>query len=199
MNSVQLGKKLKEARLNKKLTQSDVVGTFITRNMLSQIESGAASPSLRTLEYLANTLEIPIHYLISQEQIESCANKTDVLIRGESEQSTKTVPVLFSMQEAGMLPSTALFLKCKAAYLDGDFDFVTENAEILDNKDSLYYDEAVALLARAYLKKAALFMKNKQQRLAIANARQAAKYGEIGIYSSREIRTEALLMTVDDS
>jgi transcriptional regulator with XRE-family HTH domain len=63
-----LGKKLKEARLAKKLTQSDVVGTFITRNMLSQIESGVASPSLRTLEYLAHTLEIPIHYLISEEQ-----------------------------------------------------------------------------------------------------------------------------------
>jgi transcriptional regulator with XRE-family HTH domain len=34
--------------------------------MLSQIESGAASPSLRTLEYLAHTLEIPIHYLIEE-------------------------------------------------------------------------------------------------------------------------------------
>jgi transcriptional regulator with XRE-family HTH domain len=66
VDSIQLGKKLKEARLTKKMTQSDVVGTFITRNMLSQIESGAASPSLRTLEYLAHTLEIPIHYLITE-------------------------------------------------------------------------------------------------------------------------------------
>ena len=66
MNNIELGKKLKEARLAKKLTQSDVVGTFITRNMLSQIESGAASPSLRTLEYLANELEIPIHYLVNE-------------------------------------------------------------------------------------------------------------------------------------
>lgn len=66
MDCIQLGKKLKEARLTKKMTQSDVVGTFITRNMLSQIESGAASPSLRTLEYLAHTLEIPIHYLITE-------------------------------------------------------------------------------------------------------------------------------------
>jgi transcriptional regulator with XRE-family HTH domain len=67
VDSIQLGKKLKEARLTKKMTQSDVVGTFITRNMLSQIESGAASPSLRTLEYLANTLEIPIHYLVTEQ------------------------------------------------------------------------------------------------------------------------------------
>ena len=68
MNNIELGKRLKEARLSKKMTQSDVVGTFITRNMLSQIESGAASPSLRTLEYLANTLELPIHYLVSETQ-----------------------------------------------------------------------------------------------------------------------------------
>jgi transcriptional regulator with XRE-family HTH domain len=68
MNNIQLGKKLKEARLAKKMTQSDVVGTFITRNMLSRIESGTAFPSLRTLEYLANTLEIPIHYLVAENE-----------------------------------------------------------------------------------------------------------------------------------
>ena len=68
MDGFQLGKKLKEARLTKKMTQADVVGNFITRNMLSQIESGTATPSLRTLEYLANTLEIPIHYLIAENQ-----------------------------------------------------------------------------------------------------------------------------------
>jgi len=73
MNNIELGKRLKEARLTKKMTQSDVVGTFITRNMLSQIESGAANPSLRTLEYLANTLELPIHYLIA-ENIEDTAS-----------------------------------------------------------------------------------------------------------------------------
>ena len=47
-----LGKRIKEARLAKKMTQSEVVGDFITRNMLSQIESGAATPSLKSLEYL---------------------------------------------------------------------------------------------------------------------------------------------------
>ena len=47
-----LGKRIKEARLSKKMTQSEVVGDFITRNMLSQIESGSATPSLKTLEYL---------------------------------------------------------------------------------------------------------------------------------------------------
>ena len=42
MNSEELGKRIKEARLAKKMTQSELVGTFIKRNMLSRIESGNA-------------------------------------------------------------------------------------------------------------------------------------------------------------
>lgn len=65
MNSNTLGKKIKSARIAKKLTQSEVVGDFITRNMLSQIESGTAMPSVKTLEYLCTVLDIPIDTLQS--------------------------------------------------------------------------------------------------------------------------------------
>ena len=61
-----LGKKLKEARLAKKMTQAEVVGNFITRNMLSQIESGAAMPSVKTLSYLAGVLDIPLSELMKR-------------------------------------------------------------------------------------------------------------------------------------
>ena len=47
MTPEERGRRIKEARISKKMTQSEVVGTFITRNMLSQIESGAAAPSLK--------------------------------------------------------------------------------------------------------------------------------------------------------
>lgn len=63
MNSHDIGKIIKEARLSKKMTQNEVVGNFITRNMLSQIESGTAMPSVRTLEYLCNTLDIQLEAL----------------------------------------------------------------------------------------------------------------------------------------
>lgn len=64
MDPILLGRRFREARLAKHMTQSEVVGTFITRNMLSQIESGNASPSIRTLEYLSEVLEIPLSELI---------------------------------------------------------------------------------------------------------------------------------------
>ncbi|MCL2697633.1 MAG: helix-turn-helix domain-containing protein [Oscillospiraceae bacterium] len=65
MNGEILGRKLKEARLLKKMTQSEVVGNYITRNMLSQIESGAAFPSIRTLEYLSDVLEVSMPELLA--------------------------------------------------------------------------------------------------------------------------------------
>ncbi len=60
----ELGKKIKEARIARKMTQSEVVGDFITRNMLSQIENGTATPSIKTLEYLSCVLDVPLFQLM---------------------------------------------------------------------------------------------------------------------------------------
>lgn len=68
MNSAELGKKIKEARIARKMTQNDVVGNFITRNMLSQIESGTATPSIKTLEYLSRVLDVPLFHLIPDQK-----------------------------------------------------------------------------------------------------------------------------------
>lgn len=89
MDPKELGRRLKEARLAKKLTQSEVVGDFITRNMLSQIESGAATPSMRTLEYLAHKLGMPVSQLIGSpdyaDATEDLIGAKRALIAGEYE------------------------------------------------------------------------------------------------------------------
>ncbi|MGN0967987.1 MAG: helix-turn-helix domain-containing protein [Oscillospiraceae bacterium] len=64
-----LGQKIKAARLEKGLTQKEVVGDYITRNMLSKIENDSATPSVRTLEYLAKALDLPTGYFLSDAQI----------------------------------------------------------------------------------------------------------------------------------
>jgi len=71
MDNAELGKRLKTARLSKKMTQSEVAGNFITRNMLSLIESGSATPSMKTLEYLSGILDIPMDKLLSDSWEES--------------------------------------------------------------------------------------------------------------------------------
>jgi transcriptional regulator with XRE-family HTH domain len=56
MTSHEIGKAIKAKRKSLRLTQSQVVGDEITRNMLSQIESGAAQPSFKTLTFLTERL-----------------------------------------------------------------------------------------------------------------------------------------------
>lgn len=64
---MELGEKLKAARLEAGLSQKALCGDTITRNMLSQIESGRARPSMATLRCLAGRLGKPIGYFLGEE------------------------------------------------------------------------------------------------------------------------------------
>lgn len=61
-----LGQRLKQARLEKGLSQRQLCGDTITRNMLSQIENGSAKPSMDTLSYLAARLEKPVSFFLEE-------------------------------------------------------------------------------------------------------------------------------------
>ena len=61
---MELGEKLRQARLDKGLSQRALCGDIITRNMLSQIENGSAKPSMETLRLLAARLELPLGYFL---------------------------------------------------------------------------------------------------------------------------------------
>lgn len=63
-----IGKKIKDIRRQKMITQAELAKDVITRNMLSQIENGKATPSIPTLVHIANVLEIPVEYLISENE-----------------------------------------------------------------------------------------------------------------------------------
>lgn len=64
---MELGEKLKQARLEAGLSQRALCGEEITRNMLSQIEHGTARPSMATLAYLAGQLGRPISWFLEEE------------------------------------------------------------------------------------------------------------------------------------
>ncbi|MCQ2385101.1 MAG: helix-turn-helix transcriptional regulator [Clostridia bacterium] len=59
-----LGQKIKALRKEKGMTQQDLGGDIITRNMISQIENGEAVPSLSALNRLAEALEVPSGYFL---------------------------------------------------------------------------------------------------------------------------------------
>ena len=60
-----LGQKIKQTRIELGLTQKELVGDHITRNMLSKIENDSATPSVKTLEFLAGRLGLSTSYLMS--------------------------------------------------------------------------------------------------------------------------------------
>ena len=63
-----IGEKIRELRIKKGMTQRELAGDKITRNMLSLIESGNASPSIQTLLYLSERLETSIAYFFSESE-----------------------------------------------------------------------------------------------------------------------------------
>lgn len=68
---MELGQKIKEARLQAGLSQRQLCGEEITRNMLSQIENGSARPSMTTLQYLASRLGVSVSYFLEEQAVTS--------------------------------------------------------------------------------------------------------------------------------
>ncbi len=63
---MELGEKLRQTRLEAGLSQRQLCGEEITRNMLSLIENGSAKPSMKTLQYLAARLGKPVGYFLGE-------------------------------------------------------------------------------------------------------------------------------------
>ena len=70
-----IGEKIKKIRTTKLMTQSELVGGQITRNMLSRIENGAANPSIDTVYYIAERLKVSPGYLLADENDEMIFKK----------------------------------------------------------------------------------------------------------------------------
>ena len=68
---MELGERIKQARLAAGFSQRQLCGEKMTRNMLSLIENGAARPSMDTLRYLAGRLEKPIGWFLEEEAVVS--------------------------------------------------------------------------------------------------------------------------------
>lgn len=73
---MELGEKLRTARLEAGLSQRQLCGEIITRNMLSLIENGSAKPSMDTLKLLAARLGKPVSYFLEEDAVVSPNRQT---------------------------------------------------------------------------------------------------------------------------
>lgn len=159
-----LGEKIKAARLERHMTQKDVVGDYITRNMLSKIENGSATPSVKTLEYLANSLGLPAGYFMSESLGDeltpgSLSSARQHFRDGEFE---GCIRVLEEMDldggyrdEAMLLLARAKVSLSKRAMVDGRYEEAIRLAReaVVHNDETIYQSaafrtEALLLVAR---------------------------------------------------
>lgn len=84
---MELGQRLRQARLEAGLSQRQLCGDTITRNMLSQIENGSAKPSMETLRYLAGKLGKPMGYFLEEQAVTSPNQQVMAQARARSGQA----------------------------------------------------------------------------------------------------------------
>lgn len=68
---MELGQKIRTVREAAGLSQRQVCGDTITRNMLSRIEHGTVRPSMATLSFLAEKLGKPVSFFLDEEAVTS--------------------------------------------------------------------------------------------------------------------------------
>lgn len=71
MEILALGEKIKRRRKELGMTLKDLAGERITPGQISLVESGRSNPSMDLLEYLAETLETSVEYLMESEETQA--------------------------------------------------------------------------------------------------------------------------------
>ena len=145
---MELGIRLKEARLALGLSQRQLCGDAITRNMLSQIENGSARPSMDTLKYLADRLGKPVSYFLEEETVTS--PNQDVMHRArEAFRNENWRQVLEELedyrgrdplfdQEAGLLRLVSLLEECALALEAGKRPYALDLLEQAAGVQTIY-------------------------------------------------------------
>lgn len=150
-----LGQKIKTARLEKGLTQKEVVGDYITRNMLSKIENDSATPSVRTLEYLARALDLaPGYFLddasVSDGSVPDGLDEARAAFRGnrwlDCISALKADQKAATSDEGYLLHARAGAYAAENAWQEGRLSDARELAETAHyyNREGLYYSPALA-------------------------------------------------------
>ncbi len=94
---MELGERLRQARIQAGLSQRQLCGETITRNMLSQIENGSAKPSMDTLRYLAARLEKPIGYFLEETAVTS--PNQEIMARARQAEPKELLEILEEYRE----------------------------------------------------------------------------------------------------
>lgn len=156
-----LGEKIKKRRIELGLTQKALCGEYITRNMLSLIESDSANPSIDTLIYLSEKLEIPLSFLFSDDadliiykKAERIGKIRELFSKGDYEYCLELISSLsFTDDELDCIHAYSAFKLGKKALCDGKLvsavNFLNEALEL--SEKTVYPTEEIKTVAPLYL------------------------------------------------
>lgn len=77
-----MGQRIRQARLDAGLSQRQLAGDEMTRNMLSALENDSANPSVATLRYLSEKLCKPVSYFLGEDVLQISQTREMEQVRG---------------------------------------------------------------------------------------------------------------------
>ncbi|MFD3445980.1 helix-turn-helix domain-containing protein [Microbacteriaceae bacterium 4G12] len=124
-----LGKRIRSLRKENGLTQTELAGNELTKSMLSQIETGRAMPSMKTLTYIAQKLDCEPSYFLDDDE----TTELSILVR-EIETSLKEKKYEEIYEKLKPIATSKLPMTVDAARLLEQFALASMH---LDREDAL--------------------------------------------------------------
>ncbi|MBY0595343.1 helix-turn-helix domain-containing protein [Bacillus bingmayongensis] len=152
-----LGEKIKALRKEKRLTQTELAGSELTKSMLSQIENGKATPSMKTLQYLASKLECEASFLLEEdnEEVTKLIPKMEQAIKNNQFEEVYRTLLPIVQKELPPTLSTARLYKqfISVAFNMKDYNIHSyiEKAVVIFQKYTLYRESTQTSLKLCYV------------------------------------------------
>ena len=127
-----MGQRILQARLAAGMSQRELAGDEITRNMLSSLEHDSATPSIATLRYLARRLGRPVSYFLGDD------DSSEGVAAFESGAWRKSLE-LMTQAEKRWLEPLALLREAELAYSAGRIPYARSLLERLEGLSSPLY------------------------------------------------------------
>ena len=151
-----LGEKIKALRKEKKLTQTELAGSEQTKSMLSQIENGKATPSMKTLQYIAEKLGCETSFLLEEDDDEmvELIQKMERLIKNKCDEVYETLLPIVQKELPSTLNTARLykqFITAAAVMNDYNIEYYVETAVSIFEKYTLYRESTETKLLFYYM------------------------------------------------
>ncbi|EEM72438.1 MULTISPECIES: helix-turn-helix domain-containing protein [Bacillus cereus group] len=151
-----LGEKIKALRKEKKLTQTELAGSELTKSMLSQIENGKATPSMKTLQYIAEKLGCETSFLLEEDddEIVELIQKMERLIKNKCDEVYETLLPIVQKKLPSTLNTARLykqFITAAAVMNDYNIEYYVETAVSIFEKYTLYRESTETKLLFYYM------------------------------------------------